>query len=93
MKVWVAELEDGWSVSKFELCETKEKAMHCAATMMMEMFYVEGDACEDDEPSRFVTIEDHGGQVGLTKILCVKGLDYYPQGAPEAAVYEKEVLK
>lgn len=91
MKVWVAELDDGWAVSKFDLFRTKEQAMLCAADMMIEMFGMTGDACEGDEPSRFITIEDHGGQQGLTKILCVKGLDYYPQGAPEAAVYEKDV--
>lgn len=92
MRVWVAELDDGWTTSKFELFKTKEQAMGCAADMMVEMYGMTGDACEGDEPSRFITIEDHGGQHGLTKILCVKGLDYYPQGAPEAAVYEKDVL-
>ena len=60
MKVWVAELDDGWSISKFELCKDRERAMHAAANMMIQMFGMEGDACEGDEPSRFVTIIDHG---------------------------------
>jgi hypothetical protein len=93
MKIWVAEIDDGWTTTKFELCESREKALHVAASMMVEQFGIEGDACEGEGPTRFITIEDHGGQVGLTKILCVRGLDEFEQGAPEAAIYEKEVLK
>lgn len=92
MKVWIAEIDDGWSTTKFELCKTEEKALNVAANMMVEIFGMEGEACEGDGVTRFVTIRDHGGHIGLTKILCVRGLDHFPEGAPEAAIYEKEVL-
>lgn len=93
MKVWVAEIDDGWTTTKFELCSTKIKALAVATDMMIEVFGEEGTEHVAEGPTRFVTIADHGGQIGLTKILCVMGLEAYPEGAPEAAIYEKEILE
>ncbi len=90
MKVWVAEFS-GEGVSRFELFVHREDAMVRAADWMTAEYKQEGDACEGDDVTEFRTIDNYGGTEGLTKIIWVT--DGFFPGAPDASVYQKEVMK
>lgn len=93
MKTWVVILADGMGMIKMEVCEEYNKALHIGGEMMKEEYADDdaGVACEGDEPSKFVIVDDYiPGIVGIFRKRDPE--DFFP-GEPEVRIYEKEIVK